>query len=110
MPMLKYSESSSSKNLPPSNRHQRAPGSIGGPGSTRQRQSGGARPAEAHNRQWRRVVFPGAPTRNGPEGRVQQRCLEHRRGEGTRSDRWKEQQKKHRKEHRSQKLKLTNQN
>src|SRR5260370_10912543 len=111
MPMLKYSESSSSKDLPPpSNRHRRARGSIGGPGSTRQRQSGGARPAEARNRQWRRVVFPEAPTRNGPEGRVQQRCLEDRRAEGTRSDRSKEQRKEPRKEHRSQWFHRTNPN
>src|SRR6266481_2331916 len=107
MPMLKYSKSGSSKDLlPPSNRHHRARGSIGGHGSTRQRQSGGARPTEARNRQWRRVVFPGAPTRNGPEGRVQQRRLEDRRAEGTRSDRWKEP----RKEHRSQRLHRTNSN
>jgi hypothetical protein len=57
---------------PPSNRQRRARGSIGGHGSMRQQKFGGARPAEARNRQWRRVVFPGAPTRNGQEGRVQQ--------------------------------------
>src|SRR6266404_9855975 len=105
--MLKYSESCSSKHHPaPSNRHWRAHCSIGVRGGMPQQQFGGARPAEARNRQSTRVVSPEAPTRNGPEGRVQQRCLEDRRAEGTRSDRWKEP----RKEHRSQRLHRTNSN
>src|ERR1700693_6281401 len=105
MPMLKYSESSSSKHHPtPSNRHRYARCSIGGPRRMRQQQSGEARPAEARNRQSSRVVFPEAPTQNGPEGQVQQRCLEDRPAEGTRSD----LQKEHRKEDRGQRFHGTN--
>src|ERR1700676_66972 len=111
MPMLKYWESGSSKGLPAiSNHHRRARGSIGGPGSMRQQKFGAARPAEARNRQWRHVVFPEAPARNGPEGRVQQRRLEDRRAEGTRSGRWKEQRKEPRKDHRGRRLHKTSPN
>src|ERR1700675_487864 len=94
---LKYSESSSSKYHPTSsNRHRRARCSIGEPGGTRRQQFGGAHPAEARNRQSKRVASPAAPTRNEPEGRVQRRCLGDRPDEGTRSDRRKEHQKEHR--------------